>query len=133
MRIVEIAVLYVAAAVGTEDPILVRGVDVVEEAVGKHAGIVERDGVVPTGNDKAGTGNTLFEKVLFPAVFKHIPLGAVNGRLDVIAVLRLTGANALQRVVAVFGDLPARLLRLLGGRTRPPAVRLAPLLLRQGA
>ena len=77
---------------------------VVEKAIGEHSEVIERDGIVPTRHDKSGARDTFFEKILFVTILQHIPLGAVDGRSDVITVLRLACANALQRVVAVFGD-----------------------------
>ena len=90
IRIVEVAVLNVATAARTENPILVRYSDIVEEGVGKHPGLSQWDGVVPTRHDKARARNSFIKEVLFVTVFKHIPLRAVDGRLDVIAILRLT-------------------------------------------
>ena len=90
MRIVEVAVLNVTAATRTENPILVRYGDIVEKGMGEHPRLIQRDSIVPTRHEKARARNALIKEVLFVTVFKHIPLRAVDGRLDVIAVLRQT-------------------------------------------
>ena len=69
MGVVKVTILYVAATIGTENPILVGNSDVVEEGIGKHSVIVERDRVVPTRHDESGARNTFVKEVLFVTVF----------------------------------------------------------------
>ena len=86
MRTVQVTILDVAVAIGTENPILMRYSVVVEKAIGEHTEIIERDGIVPTRHDKSGTRDAFFIKILFVTILQHIPLGTIDGRFDVINV-----------------------------------------------
>ena len=102
---VDVTVFGVDVAPWTENPVLVRATLTVEESIGEHAAVVERHRIVPSGGDEAGVGNSELEGVLLVSVFEGKPLGAVDGRLDVVAVAVGAGAHTIECIVAAAGNL----------------------------
>ena len=101
---VDVALHRVDTAARTENPVLVRLVVEIEEGIGEHTVIIEGHRIVPSCHQQACARDALIEKVALTTIFENVPLRGVDMRTDIVAVLRRTGADTQERVVAIFRD-----------------------------